>query len=171
MLDVQSTESISASSHSIQSAKEDKFTLWHQQLGHCGERQLKDTMKEKLVKGVSFSSDSQLPFCDGYTASKQCRKLFKSVSGIWTTKRLQLVHSDLCGLMQTKSIGGAEYILTFMDDYSRSCRVYFMKCKEEMLEKFKEYEAQITNETGLKMKRLQTDKGGEFTSESFEAFL
>ncbi len=74
VLDVQGSESISASYHSIQSAKEDKFTLWHQQLGHCGAKQLKNTVQEKLVEYMSFSSDSQLPFCDGCTASKQCRK-------------------------------------------------------------------------------------------------
>lgn len=30
---------------------------------------------------------------------------------------LELVHTDLCGLMQTQSIGGSLYCLTFIDDY------------------------------------------------------
>ncbi len=67
--------------------------------------------------------------------------------------------------MQTKSIGGAKYFLTFVDDYSQSCRV--LVYLQETLEKFNEYEAQITNETGLKIKRLQTDNGGKFTSDNF----
>jgi hypothetical protein len=59
------------------------------------------------------------------------------------------VHSDVCGPMQTESFGGARYFVTFTDDYSRCCAVYFMKQKLEVLEKFKEFEAAAaTNEAG-----------------------
>jgi len=32
---------------------------------------------------------------------------------------LQLVHADLCGPMNTKSLGGGRYFLLITDDYSR----------------------------------------------------
>jgi hypothetical protein len=30
---------------------------------------------------------------------------------------LELVHSDICGPMTTPSLGGAKYLLTFIDDF------------------------------------------------------
>ena len=67
---------------------------------------------------------------------------------IRSTRKLQLVHSDICGPMQTQSIGGAKYFVTFIDDYTRCCAVYFMKCKSEVLDKFKEFEDTTTNDAG-----------------------
>ena len=52
------------------------------------------------------------------------RKPFKPVGEIRSTKKLQLVHSDVCGPMHTESIGGKKYFVTFIDDYSRCCDVF-----------------------------------------------
>ncbi|TYK16841.1 gag/pol protein [Cucumis melo var. makuwa] len=58
---------------------------------------------------------------------------------------LELVHSDLCGLMNVKARGGFEYFITFTDDYSRYGYVYLMQHKSKALEKFKEYKAEVEN--------------------------
>ena len=34
-------------------------------------------------------------------------------------RKLQRVHSDVCGPMPTDSIGGKKYFITFIDDYMR----------------------------------------------------
>ena len=52
-------------------------------------------------------------------------------------------------------------IVTFTDDYSRCCSVYFMKDKSEVLEKFKDFEA-ATASSGERIRKLQTDNGGEY---------
>lgn len=51
---------------------------------------------------------------------------------------LQLVHPDICGPMQTKSMGNNTYFLTFIDDYSRYCSIYFLKSKDQAFECFQE---------------------------------
>ena len=51
---------------------------------------------------------------------------------------LHLVHSDVMGPFKTPSLGGARYVLTFIDDYSKRICVYFLK-KEEVFHKFKEF--------------------------------
>ena len=76
------------------------------------------------------------------------RKPHKSVGEIQSTERLQLIHSDVCGPMQTQSVGGNRYFVTFIDDYSRYTVVYFIKKKSEVFEKFKEFEALVTNHFG-----------------------
>ena len=74
------------------------------------------------------------------------RQAFKSVGEIRSKGRLQLVHSDVCSPMPTESIGGSRYFVTFIDDYSRCYRVFFMKSKSEVPEKFKEFEALVSNQ-------------------------
>ena len=99
------------------------------------------------------------------------RGAFKPVGEICTTKRLQLIHSDVCDPMQTESIGGRSYFVTFIDDYSRCCAVYFLKHKSEVFEKFKEFEAIVTNECNDGIKTLRINNGGEYLSDEFKTYL
>ena len=43
--------------------------------------------------------------------------------------------------MQTASIDSAKYFVTFIDDYTRWCTVFFLRHKSEVFDKFKEFEA------------------------------
>ena len=95
------------------------------------------------------------------------------VSGtVRSTRRLELVYIDVCGPMQTRSNGGIQYVITFVDDYSRCyCFSYFMKQKSEALERFKEFRAAAENETGMKIKALRSDRGGEYMSDKFSDYF
>ena len=53
-----------------------------------------------------------------------------------STRKLRLVHSDVCGPMPTESLGKKRYFVSFTDDYSRCCQVYLMKHRSEALDKF-----------------------------------
>ena len=46
--------------------------------------------------------------------------------------------------------------------------VFFLKHKSEVFEKFKEFEAITTNDSGCKIGRFRTDNGGEYISSEFE---
>ena len=100
-----------------------------------------------------------------------CRKPFPTVGEIRSTRKLQLVHSDICGPMQTQSIGGAKYFVTFIDDYTQYCAVYFMKCKSEVLDKFKEFEVTTTNDAGRAIGTLRTGNGSEHLPSAFQNYL
>ncbi|KAG8481234.1 hypothetical protein CXB51_025996 [Gossypium anomalum] len=52
---------------------------------------------------------------------------------------LGLIHSDVCGPINTQARGGFHYFITFTDDFSRYGYVYLMRHKSEALEKFKEF--------------------------------
>lgn len=43
-------------------------------------------------------------------------KPFKSIKNKQSTRKLELVHSDLCGPLQSESFGGHKYFATFIDD-------------------------------------------------------
>ena len=58
--------------------------------------------------------------------------------------------------MQTESIGGHKYFVTFIDDYSHCYAVYYLKRKSEVFEKLMEFEASATSECGRKIGVLRT---------------
>ena len=145
--------------------------LWHQRLGHVHESRLKKCVQNECVQGFDIERITELSFCEGCLAGKMCRKPFPTVGRIWSTRKLQLVRSDVCGPMQTQSIGGAKYFVTFIDDYTRCCAVYFMKHKSEVFDKFKEFEATTTSDAGRAIGTLRTDNGGEYLSSAFQNYL
>ena len=61
-------------------------------------------------------------------------------------------------------MNGSRYLLTFIDDFSRYTWVFFLKKKSEVCEKFSELKALIKNASGLKIKILRCDNGGEYAS-------
>ena len=114
-------------------------------------------VSNELVTGVKIPIGVELSFCGGCVEGKMQRKPFKPLGEIRSKRRLQCVHSDVCGPMPTESIGGRRYFVTFTDDYSRCCRVYFMHHKSEVPEKFTEFEAVTTTDSGERIGTLRSD--------------
>ena len=150
---------------------ENKADLWHRRLGHLNEIQLREMASHDLVKGANIPKSTRISFCEKCVEGKMSKKPFKSVGEIRSVRKLQCVHSDVCGPMPTQSIGGNKYFVTFIDDYSRYCKVYFMKYKSEVFNKFKEFESTTTNECGCSIGTLRTDNGGEYLSKEFDSYL
>ena len=59
---------------------------------------------------------------------------------------LDYVHSDLWGPSCKPSLGGAHYMLTIIDDYSRKAWLYILKGKSEAFLAFKEWKVMIENQ-------------------------
>ena len=102
-----------------------KIDLWHQRLAHVNLKQLRQQVESS--DGVDIQSQGKLNFCEAYVQGKCRRKPHYSLKSIKSKEKLQLVHTDICGLMQTQSLGGSRYFITFTDDYSRYCSTYFLK--------------------------------------------
>ena len=99
------------------------------------------------------------------------RHPFPTDGGKRSPQVLGLVHSNVCGKLNEKSLGGGQYFLTFIDDKTRYTWVYILKNKSEVFEKFLEWRAEVENVSGKRLKVLRTDNGGEYTSREFEAYL
>ena len=57
--------------------------------------------------------------------------------------------------MQTLSIGGCNYFLTFIDDYSIKTWVYFLKHKYDAFSYFQQFKALMENQSGHRIKILR----------------
>ncbi|RVW32428.1 Retrovirus-related Pol polyprotein from transposon TNT 1-94 [Vitis vinifera] len=80
---------------------------------------------------------------------KQRRVKF-SMGSHTTNGVLEYIHSDLWGPSPVESHSGCRYYVTFIDDFSRKVWVYFLKAKDEVFGKFKEWKTMWRN--GLEKK-------------------
>ena len=66
---------------------------------------------------------------------------------------------------------GKKYFVTFIDEYySKYCYVYLLTSKDETLNVFKAYKAEVENQLGKKVKVLRSNRGGEYESLSLSKF-
>ena len=72
---------------------------------------------------------SNIFVCEYYLYGKQTMSPHKRGS-LRKVEPLQLVHSDVCGPMPIVSMGGAQYFVTFIDDFSWKVWVYSLKIKD-----------------------------------------
>ncbi len=102
--------------HAVQ--KENKERLWHRRFGHLNKQSLQKLVKKELVNRLDYDTSGRVGICESCIGGKQSKVPFKT-STTKTSEPLELVHSDLCGKMGEKSVGGAEYFLTFLDHHTR----------------------------------------------------
>ncbi|KAL0448724.1 UNVERIFIED_CONTAM: hypothetical protein Slati_1428800 [Sesamum latifolium] len=145
----------------------DNAQIWHARLGHIS----KDGMK-KLIDSKSLEVDNlnNLPTCESYLKGKMTKKPFVGQSTL-ASNLLDLIRTDVYGSLKTPARGGYSYFITFTDDYSRYGYVYLMRYKYEAFGRFKEYRLAVENQTGCKIKILQSDRGGEYLSREFIDYL
>ena len=107
--------------------------------------------------------------CRGCALGKNIKKPFPS-SENRSKGILYLIHSDVCGPMPVKSVGGSLYYVTFIDDFSRKTWLYLLKTKDEVFRKLQEFKAEVENPTDKKIKTIRSDNGREYTSKELVAF-
>ena len=71
-------------------------------------------------------------FCQGCILGKHPKHKFEKASHEGTCTPLELIHSDVAGPFPYMSMSQDEYALTFIDEFSRFCWVYFLKHKSEV---------------------------------------
>jgi transposase InsO family protein len=144
---------------------------WHQRMGHMSHAALK-AHGPAAVKGMDLgSSTMDIPtICPGCEFGKSTRKPFPA-SAKSTTRILEVVHSDLAGPMQTKSIQGSSYIATFVDDHSRHTVVYFLKSKNQFAAALQKFLSWAETQTSDKLRALHSDRGGEYMAANVKDIL
>ena len=83
---------------------------------------------------------------------------------------LELIHFAQIGMNGVLTKGGKRYFMTLIDDCTRFCYIYFFKSKDEALHYFKIYKAEVENQLERKIKRVRSDRGGEYFSNNFTSF-
>ncbi|GJV97012.1 retrovirus-related pol polyprotein from transposon TNT 1-94 [Tanacetum coccineum] len=147
----------------------DKESVWHLRFGHLHFHGLKELTRKNMVHGLpDLNYDDH--FCEDCVLGKQTRSSFPKNANYRAKELLELIHSDVCGPLSPVSFGNKRYFVTFIDDFSRKCWVYFLEQKSEVFETFKKFKATVEKTTGQYIKALRSDRGGEYLSISFIKF-
>ncbi|KAI9920517.1 hypothetical protein PsorP6_015847 [Peronosclerospora sorghi] len=96
--------------------------LWHARLGHVSGAKMK--MVASACYGVpefGNTASHEPALCNGCALGKMTTSPFSHTSGskVKTQIPFELVHSDVMGPIKPVSKGGAKYIVTFIDEYTR----------------------------------------------------
>lgn len=97
--------------------------------------------------------------------SKLADNPYPKTASFRASKATELAHTDLYGHMQTATVGGKYYFLTFVGNFRRSTVVYLLKNKYEV---YKEYVEMTANKFGRKVKSIRSDNGGGYTGNELE---
>ena len=84
---------------------------------------------------------------------------------------LELIHSDLCAFEGILTCGGNRYIITFIDDFSKYSTIYLLKNESDAVEKFQNFLKEVENQFNRKIKRIRSDRGREYDSNTFNSFV
>ncbi|KAG8482181.1 hypothetical protein CXB51_026801 [Gossypium anomalum] len=107
--------------------------IWHMRLGHMNENDMVELSKRGLLDGQGIC---KLNYCEHCVFGKQKRVRF--TRGIHNMKgTLEYIHSDLWGPSRVPSRGETNYMLTFIDDFSRKVWAFFLKQKSDAFSAFK----------------------------------
>ena len=141
--------------------------LWHLRLCHIAEDRIMKFERMRILSNLESASNST---CEACLQGKNTRSPF--VGQMERAKDvLEIIHSDVYRPFGKMARGGFYYFITFIDDLSRYGYLYLMKNKRESFETFKEFKAQVENQTGKCIKTLKSYRGGEYLSTEFIEFL
>ncbi|KAL4383503.1 hypothetical protein GQ457_15G014780 [Hibiscus cannabinus] len=110
------------------------------------EKRISKLHKDGLLDPFVFE---QIDVCESCLLGKMTKTPF-SGKGERASDLLGLIHSDVCGPMNTQAKGGFQYFITFTDDFSKYGYIYLMQHKSEALERFKEFKYEVHNQHGKK---------------------
>ena len=102
--------------------------------------------RKNMVNGLLLIEQPN-KLCEGCILGKHHRESSLVGKSYRSRAPLEIVHSYLCGYMQTPSIGNNLYFITFIDDYSRKTWVYFLKHKLEAFKVFKQFKVMVEKQS------------------------
>jgi hypothetical protein len=107
--------------------------LWHRRYAHINYQEL--PFLKKMAKGIPELQSTHEGICKGCALGKNIKKPFPSNNNRYK-EILDLMHSDVCGPIPVKYLGGSLYYVIFIDDYSRKTWLYLLKTKDEVFSNF-----------------------------------
>lgn len=138
---------------------------WHERLGHQNIAHVKKFLRSNDIDFVNEDFA-----CEACVYGKHHRGSFKLREEKSKTCG-EIIHADVCGPMQTSSIGGSRYFLLLKDDFSHFRFVYFLGQKSEVAANVKNAVMRMQQEGGHKVQIFRSDNGTEFVNAELKKFF
>jgi hypothetical protein len=146
------------------------FERWHERLGHPSMGTMQAMLQHTCVEGFSCSTPPKKQLCEVCLRAKLYRGSY-TASDSCAAAPLELLHADTMGPIKPKSLGGSQYVLVVLDDYSRFSECCFVESKADIGQTLLEVVAQWERQTSRGVKLLRTDRGTEFCNSEVDKVL
>lgn len=156
--------------YSLQGHPDNCIHYWHRVLGHRDMEIIKRLVADGHVDGVEIVDCKTNESCGVRLEGKMTRVKIPKHATKHSKSVLDLVHTDVCGPMQTETPSKKRYMLTFIDDHTRYTVTYLIRQKSEVHAKLKEYIEMVENRFNKRIKMLRSDRGGEYTGKQVSSF-
>ena len=107
---------------------DDSSELWHKTLAHMSSKCMEIRAKKNFLPDVAGMNLKPNVDC---LAGKQHRVAFQTSPPSRRKNTLDLVHIDVCS-MDVRSLGSAQYFVTFIDDHSRMVWAFVLETKDKV---------------------------------------
>lgn len=144
--------------------------LLHKRLGHVPIDKIMKMYKNKTVMGPQIEGKRD-PFCQVCLECKMRRTTYKRVNKPHVFQKLDMVAIDILGPCNVPSLMGGRYALLAIDLGTRRIFSYILREKSEATELLINLFTQMERESGIRLKAVLTDHGGEFLSGKLEDYL
>ncbi|KAF7807447.1 Retrovirus-related Pol polyprotein from transposon TNT 1-94 [Senna tora] len=134
---------------------ENSSMLWHRRLGHISLERVKRLVKEGVLNALDFTDFNTCIDCIKGKKTNKTKKGAKRSSSL-----LEIIHTDICSPDMDSS--NQKYFITFIDDYSRYMFLYLLNNKNEALDAFKVFKAEVDKQCDKQIKIVRSDRGGEY---------
>lgn len=139
---------------------ENCIDYWHEVCGH----RVKRLDVDNFVDGAQIIDCGINETCGVCQEGKSTKLKFPKVANKHSSAVMDLVHTDVCGPMQTKTASMKQYILTLIDDHIKYTAIYLLQHKSETFSKLQQYVEMCLNMFGRKPKFIRSDSGGEYVA-------
>jgi hypothetical protein len=154
--------------------------LWHRRFGHLGYDNL--ARLPSMVSGMHVQPDqlkaATAHVCEPCVMGKQTRLPFPawpsdalSDASHPDTQPLSLLHTDVMGPMQVKSLGNRQYVLTVLDDSTSYSIAIPTLSKSDVSQELQLLITMLEPQSGRTVRAIRSDGGGEYISKDLHTFL
>lgn len=144
----------------------------HRRMGHIAPTAAQRMIDSGAIKGIELDSSSSIKSCYSCEYAKSTRKPIKRAREEPRAEEFGgEVHSDLWGKSPVQTPGHKEYYVSFTDDYSRWTYLKLLATKDETFEAYKAFESWANTHHNSRIKRLRSDRGGEYLGGEFSKYL
>ena len=141
--------------------------IWHRRMGHINSQSLR-ILRDAGDNGIKYN-DNMSP-CDMCAFGKSKQQRHPKTTTHTTDRPFKLVYTDFLGPASPPALGGFRYVSKFTDQHSKWTEVFLIKEKSDAVSSLQTFVQTVVIPRGLRIERLRTDRGGEYTAGYFEQY-
>ncbi|KAG2876788.1 hypothetical protein PC115_g23527 [Phytophthora cactorum] len=140
-------------------------------MGHAPVEVLRKMVDTKMIMDAKTPSKSSAPsLCRGCKQGKMVQKPFPINCDKRRYDTFELLHFDICGPMEEKSLGGSKYLILIVDEASGCMKGFCLRAKSESEDCIRTYIMKVQKQFGKKVKFVRHDGAREFATNSLKDF-